>query len=376
MEFTISKNILLENLNIVGKALSSKNLIPILGGIKFDLTKEGLYLTATDNDIIIQTFIKKNIDKNFKIKTEGSLVINGRYILEIIRKLSDEIININVLDGLKVLIYTKKSKFNLNAFNKDDYPTINITHSNKKIKLSKTTLKEIINRTSFATSTEETRPLLTGVNFSYSNKKLACTATDSYRLSKIIFDLEEVKEEFNFVIPSRNLIELNKIIMGEVEEIEINIFSNKILFIFDNILFQTKILNGSYPNTSNLIPNDYLLKIHVDGENLYNVIDRVSLLTNDREKNIVSLKILKDQMLITSNHPEIGKVEEIIDIDIEKNKEVDFKISFSGRYVLDLLKTITGKKIEILFCGELSAIIFKDLEYLNVIYLVLPIRTY
>jgi DNA polymerase III subunit beta len=113
MNFSIKKTILLNHLNIVSKALSSKNLIPILGGIKFRVEKEGLYLTSTDNDLVIESFISKEKEKELIIKEIGTTVINGKYVLEIIRKLTDEIINICVIDGVKVLISTSSSKFYL-----------------------------------------------------------------------------------------------------------------------------------------------------------------------------------------------------------------------------------------------------------------------
>ena len=117
MKFSIKKDILLESLNIVSHAISNKNIIPVLGGIKFDLKKEGLYLESSDNEIDIKTFIdKKMIDK---IDKEGTIVVQGKYLLDIVRKLPDTVINIEVIDGLKILIHTENSKFNLNGISGD-----------------------------------------------------------------------------------------------------------------------------------------------------------------------------------------------------------------------------------------------------------------
>ena len=111
MKFSIKKEILLQSLNSVSKALSNKNLIPILSGIKFNLTNNGLFLSASDNDISIETFINK--DKLESIEQTGNTVIQGKYILEIIRKLDAKIINFELLDNIKVLISCGKSEFNL-----------------------------------------------------------------------------------------------------------------------------------------------------------------------------------------------------------------------------------------------------------------------
>ena len=122
MKFIIKRDILLESLNHTSKAISSKNLIPILSGIKFELKEEGLYLYASDTDISIKSFIPN--DKIEEIKELGSVVISGKYIVEIIRKLPDTDISIEVLDGYKMLISTSNTEFNLNGINPNEFPNL------------------------------------------------------------------------------------------------------------------------------------------------------------------------------------------------------------------------------------------------------------
>jgi len=372
MKFSIKKDLLLDNLLNVSRALSTKNLIPVLSGIKFDLTDDGLTLTGSDNEITIQAFIDS---KTFNSIKNGSIIIQGKYIVEIIKKLPDDIINIEVIDGLKVLINTKNSEFNLNGMNASEYPKINLESTKKPIIINKTIFKSIINQTSFATSVQETRPLLTGINFKISDEKLECIATDSYRLAKKIIDIKETSEMFNIVVPSKNLNELCKILDDNDEKkLKINIFTNKIIFIFDNIIFQSKLLNGTYPDTSKLIPENYEIKIYATTSDLYDVIDRASLLTNDKEKNIVNLEIKENILIITSNSPEIGKVEE--KLEIEKSNDLNLKISFSAKYMMDALKSLESEKVEITFNGEVKPIILKNKDMSNLIQLIVPIKTY
>lgn len=129
MKFSIKKDLLLQNLNSVSKALSNKNLIPILSGIKFNLTSEGLFLSASDNDISIECFIEK--EKLENIEQIGSTVIQGKYILEIIRKLDGRIVNIELLDGIKVLISCGNSEFNLNCMDGNEFPNLNMEEKKK-----------------------------------------------------------------------------------------------------------------------------------------------------------------------------------------------------------------------------------------------------
>ena len=373
MKLSIKKEILLENLNNVSKAVSTKNVIPVLGGIKFNLKNEGLYLTATNNDIDIECFIeKKYIDK---IEEEGSIIIQGKYLLEIIRKLPDGIINIEIVDGLKILIYTENSNFNLNGISSNEFPNISLDLSTNPIVLSKKVIKNIVNQTLFATSMQEARPILTGINFKIENNKMECVATDSYRLAKKIIELDNnVDNLINIVVPGKNIGELVKILNDEDENVEIHIFSNKVLFKFDNILFQSRLINGTFPDTSRLIPQEFELEVKVDLNDFYNTIDRVSLLTTEKEKNVIKFETNGNELIILSNTPEIGKAEE--KIKITKNNDKEIKIAFSSKFMMEALRTIDSKDIRILLNSDIKPIILKTDEDENLIQLLLPIKTY
>ena len=371
MKIIIKKELLLDSLNKVSKALSTKNLVPALAGIKFDLKKEGLTLTASDNDITIETFIPKT--EEMKIEEEGSIIIQGKYILDIVRKIPDDNINIEVFDETKIIISTNNSEYNLNGIDKRDYPNIKLEESKNPIIIDSKDFKKMVNQTSFATSNDESRPQLTGINFKLINNELECSATDSYRLSRKVLNIDNnTTETFNIIIPSKNLIEFVKII--DDDKIEIHIFNNKILFKMQNLLFQSRLINGSYPNTSNLLPKDSKLKIFVDINSLYNVIDRVSILTSDKEKNIVTLETNGNELTMKSSSVEIGRVEE--KMIINKDNEEDIRISFSAKFMMEALKSFEGEKATINFVGEVNPIIIKDDKDENLLQLVLPIRTY
>lgn len=373
MKLKIKKDLLLEGLNKVSKAISTKNLIPILSGIKFELNEQGLTLTASDNDITIQNFIPVN--ENMTIEKEGSIIIQGKYILDIVRKLPDEFINIEVIDELKIIIYTENSEFNLNGINKNEYPNIVLELSKKVINIKNKDFRNIINQTSFATSSDESRPVLTGINFKIVGNLLECNATDSYRLAKKTINLANMAEEnYNFVVPSKNLIEFNKILDYGDDDIEMHVFNNKILFKYNNLLFQSRLINGNYPNTSNLWPTDAILTITANLDELYNVIDRASILTSDKEKNVVTFEITNDVLLVKSSSAEIGRVEE--KMKIEKDKDEEIKISFSAKYMMEALKSFEGECAKLSFFGEIKPIIIKGKEDESLEQLVLPIRTY
>ena len=253
MKFKIKRNILLENLNHVSKAISPRNLIPILTGIKFELNEEGLFLYASDTDISVRCLIPT--DKISEVSELGNIVIGGKYIVEIVRKLPDTDITIEVLDGFKMIVSTSNTEFNLNGINPSDFPNLDLVETKEPIVLNNAIFKNMINQTFFATSQNEARPLLTGINVRINNSVLEAMATDSYRLSRKIINLEGVEtSDLNIVIPGKNLVELSKMLDDDTENVELHIFSNKILFKYKNILFLSRLLSGTYPATSSIIP--------------------------------------------------------------------------------------------------------------------------
>ena len=372
MKFTIEKNLLLENLSNVIKAISVKNIIPILNGIKFELNEEGLYLTASDSELTIKAFIEKSKINN--IEKEGSIIIQSKYILDIIKKMPSDMINFELMDGLKIKIYSDNSQYDLNCLDSKEYPILKLDEVKNPIVINSSTFKTIISQTSFAISTQELRPLLTGLNFKINGDVLECIATDSYRLAKKNIKLDTpVSEDINIVIPGKNIIELDKIITDD-DNLEMHIFANKVLFKYKNIIFQTNLLSGTYPNTSNLIPNEFSIVVNAKLNDYYSAIDRAALLTQSKDKNIVKMKIKDNQMIINSYASEIGKVEEKLDIETTNDANID--ISFSAKYMLEALKTMKDEEILILLNGEVKPIVIKSMKDESLIQLILPIKTY
>ena len=376
MKLKIKKSVLMENLNKVSKAISTKNLIPTLAGIKFDLTKEGLLLTASNNDITIQKFIKVE-KKNMEIDQEGIAILQGKDILEIVRVIPDENINLEVVDDAKVLIYTddERIKYDLNVINKNDYPNVNLEKSEKFIILDTTSLLDIVKETAFATSNDESRPVLTGISFKINGDLLECIATDSYRLARKNIRLSKpVDENYNIIIPGKNIIEFSRILDTSSKEIKIHIFNNKILFENDDLLFQSRLISGNYPPTAKSIPEEFNLVVKANLQELYNVIEQASILTTDKEKNIVSLSTKDNLLTVKSVSNEKGKAE--MKMNISKNNDEEITIAFSAKYMMEALNALNTEEIEMSFVGEVKPIVIKNTKDDGLLQLVVPIRTY
>ena len=367
MNFKIKRLELLNALTKVSRAVSIKSPLPVLTGIKFDLKEDELILTGSDSDITIQTSIQDHID----IIETGSVVLSSKYILEIIKKIDSEDVHIFIVDGTLTRIEGANSRFDLNGTSYIDYPRIDLNKTGVNLQMKSIDLKEAIEQTSFATSEKETRPVLTGVNFKAKDHVLECIATDSYRLAKRILNIDS-DISFNIIIPKKSLIEISRIIEKD-ELIDLYVSDRKVLFVFDHVLIQTRLIDGTFPDTSRLIPDSFDYSMSIDSTSLLNSIDRASLLTNE-QTNIVKLTMNQDTVILSSFSQEIGSVEENLSRAFYKGEPL--KISFSARYLTDAIKSINGQKVRVLFTGEMKPFIIKDFEREDIIQLVLPVRTY
>ena len=373
MNFQINKDILLSNLIVAHKALSNKTPNPALQGIKLDVLSDHLIITTSNSDIAIKLVIK---DPSLVIKKQGSVLIPGKYFIEIIRKLDGlKVVISSVVDNM-IRIEADRSDITLNMMDIDDYPELEFSEKIKSIKINVRTLKTIIRQTAFATSSIENRPILTGVNFKIDGNKLTAIATDSYRLSQKQIELSEVYEPLNIIIPGRSLDELIKVLENNNEMVELHFDQSKILFKYRSLLFQSRLLEGNYPETSKLVPTEFPIIIKFNKENLSTAIERASLLSSrDGNNAIVKLQLRQDNIVeITSNSPEIGKVlEEVYPVDEIIGAPI--KIAFSSKYILDALKIFNSSEITINFTGEIRPFIIKGDYDENMLQLILPVRT-
>jgi len=373
VNFQINKDTLLNNLIVAQKALSNKTPNPALQGIKLEVFKDHLVITTSNSDIAIQLQVK---DSSLSVESEGAVLIPGKYFIEIIRKLDGLKVQLSMAADNMLRIEADRSDITLNMMDLEDYPELQFSEKVKSIKINVRVLKTIIRQTAFATSSIENRPILTGVNFKIDGKKLIAIATDSYRLSQKEIELNESYEPLNIIIPGRSLEELIKVLENNNDEVELHFDHAKILFKYNNLLFQSRLLEGNYPETSKLVPTEFPTVIKFNKENLSVAIERASLLSSrDGNNAIVKLALRQDNIVeITSNSPEIGKVlEEVYPVDEIVGHP--FKIAFSSKYILDALKIFNSSEVNINFTGEIRPFIIKGEYDENMLQLILPVRT-
>ncbi|MFY0520429.1 DNA polymerase III subunit beta [Lysinibacillus sp. UGB7] len=378
MKFDILRDRLLEGLNDVMKAVSSKTTIPILTGIKIDVTNEGIRLTGSDADITIQTFIPVEEDGQqiIQIAETGSIVVQARMFNEIVRKLPTNDVEIQVTAGFQTHIRSGKSEFHLIGSDAVEYPLLPELTEDQKFTIPADLLKTIIRETVFAVATSESRPVLTGVNWQIKNEALICVATDSHRLARRKVQLENLPAvEHSVVIPGKSLNELNKVLEDSTNLVQIVITSQQVLFKTGDVLFFSRLLEGNYPDTTRLIPEEYQTNVTINGKALLQAIDRASLVARGDRNNVVRFDILDNQAVeVSSNSPEIGKVQE--EIPVEALEGESLKISFSAKYMMEALKAIDGQDVVIQFTGAMRPFILRSVHDDAILQLILPVRTY
>lgn len=378
MKFEIMRDRLLDGINDVMKAISQKVAIPILTGIKIEVNEKGLTMTGSDSDITICTFIpaEDNGEQIIKVAEKGNIVLQAKVFSEIARKLPTNEVTIEVVNGLQTHIQSGKSEFHLIGSDAEDYPVLPDVKDDYLFSLPSDLMKSIIRETVFAVSQQETRPILTGVHWEAKDGGLSCVATDSHRLARRLTVPEDMPDmPFSIVIPGKSLQELNKILPDNGESVDIVIADQQVLFKTRNVLFYSRLLEGNYPDTSRLIPSEYKTSIVVNGKHLLQAIDRASLLAREERNNIVRFSADDSNVIeISSNSPEVGKVEELLEATDLSGE--DLKISFSAKYMMDALKAIDGQDVSIHFTGAMRPFILQAVGDDTILQLILPVRTY
>ncbi|TMS99878.1 DNA polymerase III subunit beta [Apilactobacillus kunkeei] len=378
MKFSIKRSAFIQGINMVSRAISSKTTIPILTGLKLTASNEGLILTGSNADVSIETVIDKNdADNELIIEEEGSIVLPARFFSGIVKKLPSDKMTLSVANGFQTEITSGSSSFTINGLDAADYPHLPEIENDNEISLSGDVFKEIINQTVIAVSNQESRPILTGVHFVLKDGTLFAVATDSHRLSQRKVALPDNQGEYDVIIPGSSLSELSKMISDDTENVKMKITENQVLFTIGNTYFYSRLLEGTYPDTSRLIPKESETDVQFDAYELLGAIERASLLSHESRNNVVKLTIKANvkQVTISGNSPDVGNVEEEVE-----SKEVtgnDLEISFNPDYMKDALRAFGHSMINVSFTSSLrpfTLVPSEDAE--NFIELITPVRTF
>ncbi len=376
MKFTVNRNLFVDNLNNVMHAISSRATIPILSGIKLNLTEDELNLTGSDTDISIEIHIP--VSEDLTVESTGSVVLPARFFSEIIRRLPGKEFSLEVKDSFQTQIISENSEFIINGLDANNYPRLPEIADESSFVISGKTFREIINETQFAVATQESRLVLTGVHFNFSSDKMHAVATDSHRLSSRALTLENGPQvKTDLIIPGKSLLELARIIGETDPEIKVCPGENQVLFEIGNILFYSRLLEGSYPDTERLIPTESTTTVEFDLAELSSALDRASLLTHAGRNNVVDLTLDTENQTakLSGESAEIGNVEE--DVSFKKLEGNNLKISFNPDYLRDALRASVTDAVVMDFTQPLRPFtVNPDKDEIDFVQLITPVRTF
>jgi len=378
LKLTITKNELNQAIQNVAKAISARPTIPILGGIKIDVNHQYVILTASDTDISIQSFIP--VEQNGQIIAEidkpGSVVLPAKFVVEIVKKLPSDQVSIEVTQHYQTVIRSGSTEIQMVGLDPEEFPVLPNIEEKQILQIPGDLIRSMIRQTVLAASTSEQTPILTGVLWNLFDNQLKFIATDRHRLASRVtkVDVSQDYKFSNIVISAKTLNELSRLIPDQHATIDIVVADNQVLFKLDNILFYTRILDGTYPDTSKIIPSEFETEIVLNTKNVMDAMDRAYLMSREEKTNIVRLTTIDNGLIeVSSSSTELGRVTEQIEPLDYKGETL--RIAFNSKYMLDVLKVIDSEKIVIGFTGAMRPIIIRPLDHDYSVYVILPYRT-
>ena len=368
MKIVCYKENILKAINSVVKGVASKTTMPILEGILIQTNDKEIKLTTYDLEIGIEYVMECEVEE------QGSTVVNAIMFSEIIRKLPDTEIHITLNDKNLLEIECEGSLYKLATMNPEEFPELPKIEVENSIEIDQTLLKNMIRKTIFAVSNEESRPIFTGCLFEIENNKLTVVAVDGFRLALRSIFLNKQSNNFKAVIPGKTLNEVNKILSDSFEPVKIGVSKNQALFEMDNCKIVTRILDGEFLNYKNVIPSNWETRIKVNKNNIQNSFERISLISSstvEKEKKY-PVKVQVDIGKITiSCTNQTGDAKEELYVSTEgKNLEA----GFNPKYFLDSLKAIDDEEVYVEFGSSISPCLIKSTENNDYTYMILPIR--
>ncbi|MGV3769738.1 MAG: DNA polymerase III subunit beta [Sphingobium phenoxybenzoativorans] len=369
MKATIERATLLKGLSHVQSVVERRNTIPILSNVLIEATANGtLKLMATDLDLQIVESIQAQVD------TPGATTLSAHTLFDIARKLPEgSQVSLQAADG-KMLIQAGRARFNLSTLPRDDFPVIAEGDLPTTFELPAATLIQIIDKTRFAISTEETRYYLNGIFFHVSDDPqpvLKAAATDGHRLARVTVPRPDGAEKMpDIIVPRKCIGELRKLLDEVDGSVDISLSASKIRFGLGTAILTSKLIDGTFPDYSRVIPtaNDKLLKI--DPRSFEDGVDRVATIATEKTR-AVKMALDKDKITLSVTSPENGTAAEEVPGDFAGE---GFDIGFNARYLLDILQQVDSDLVELHLADAAAPTLIRENDKSPALYVLMPMR--
>ena len=366
MKATIERATLLKGLSHVQSVVERRNTIPILSNVLIEAREDGsLRLMATDLDLQVDESVPANVDQ------AGATTMSAHTLFDIVRKLPEgSQVELSAAEG-KMQVVAGRSRFNLSTLPRDDFPVIAEGELPTRFELPAATLREIIEKTRFAISSEETRYYLMGIFFHVVDEQLRAAATDGHRLARITIAKPDGADGMpDIIVPRKCVHELYRLLEELDGTVEISLSPTKVRFGLGSAVLTSKLIDGTFPDYNRVIPtgNDKLLKL--DPKSFSAGVDRVSTIASEKTR-AVKMAVDRDKITLSVTSPENGVATEEIPADYGAD---GLEIGFNARYLLDILGEIDGDVVEVHLADAAAPTLLRENDKSNALYVLMPMR--
>ena len=374
MEFKINSTDLLKALSHIHGIVEVRHTLPILSNIILEAKDDKLILSSTNLDIYCSDKIKAEVLQS------GEVSVSAVTFFEIIKRLpsGSEVLMIMEEGENEITLTCGRSKFNLSTLKTDDFPIISDSDLSTNFVLSADELIRIIDKTKFAVSNEETRYYLNGIFLHKAERNsiqfLRAVATDGHRLAQYDIPLPQGAEDITgIIIPKKTIYELRKVLDDANGDVSVSLNENKIKFSFNDLKVVSKVIDGTFPDYTKVIPQKNDKNFKTNNSDLKNAIDRVSAVAANEESKSKAIKfcIENNSLSLSVESQSKGSANEMIDVNYSGDK-VD--IGFNSKYIIDICNEVDGDEISISLSDSISPAIILDKTDENLFFVLMPMR--
>lgn len=363
MKISCSKSVLMNGINIVSKAVSTKSTMQNLQCILIEVNSNEIHLIANDIELGIETIIDGTI-----IET-GRIALDAKFFSDVVNKLPDSEIVVETNANFEALIKCERSKIKMAGTSGEDFNYLPEVEKNKFISLSQFTLKEVIRQTIFSISKQENTKIMTGELFEINGDILKVLSLDGHRISIRNVQLKESYDPMKVIVPGKTLTDISKILNGGADdEVLIYMTDKHILFEFNDTKVVSRLIEGEFYNIDRMMTDDYETKFTINKKEFLDCIDRASIFIKESDKRPIVINI-EDSSVNLKIDSSIGSMNEEIEI---KKEGKDLKIAFTPKYLMDVLHVIDDDEVDLYMINALSPCFIRN-EDNSYIYLVLPV---
>lgn len=354
-------------LNIVNKAISPNNTLPVLNNILIKAEGKRLNFSSTNLEIAISCSIEADV------RGEGAITVPAKLITGYISLLTDQKVELSVGGDVSLSVESNTSHTKIKCISSDEFPLIPKIEKEQEFSVATEDFYEAINEVVFSASMNTSRPVLSGVFLSVGPAGLKMVATDSYRLAERTMEVSsKPAEAVSCIVPAKTMMELGKILgKSSDKEVKVVISKNQILFSIGDIELISRLIDGKFPDYEKIIPSDKKTKIEVSVEDLSLVLKRVSLFARENNNSVKMAATNDGKLIVSSEETKVGeeKAEVLIKIDGENNK-----VSLNSQYLLDVLTYINDDKIVLIMNDKVSPALIKPVKRDNYSYIIMPLK--